>query len=206
MKHRGFPIPSVSVLGVGQLFLHRRDAEDRQLARDVISEGLSRLGLEVIKFRSVTVIEAVLGEKAIQTRPCVEQVVLRRTAQASQPRSAFERLLYRARRLILRQPKQRGVKRLYISSLSSKTIVYKGLALADMLGRLYPDLHDPLFTTGLALFHQRYSTNTLPSWERTQPFHMICHNGEINTIQGNENWMRAREPQLSAPVLASRSG
>ncbi len=200
LTHRGLPVPLVSDLGVGQLFLHRRDAEDRQLARDVITEELSKLGVEVIGFRSVPVIEAVLGERAFATRPWVEQVVLRRTPQASQPGGAFERLLYRARRLILRRAIERGVKRLYISSLSSRTIVYKGLVLADLLGRLYPDLHDPLLTTGLALFHQRYSTNTLPTWERAQPFHMICHNGEINTIQGNENWMRAREPQLSAPV------
>ena len=200
LTHRGLPVPLVSDLGVGQLFLHRRDAEDRQLARDVITEELSKLGLEVLEFRNVPVIEAVLGERAIATRPWVEQVVLRRTPQASQPGGAFERLLYRARRLVLRRAKERGVKRLYISSLSSRTIIYKGLALADMLGRLFPDLHDPLFTTGLALFHQRYSTNTLPTWERAQPFHMICHNGEINTIQGNENWMRAREPQLSAPM------
>ena len=200
LEHRGLPVPMVSDLGVGQLFLHRHDTEDRQLAREVISEELSRLGLEVIGFRNVPVIEAVLGARAIATRPWVEQVVLRRTSQASQPGSAFERLLYQARRVVLRRAQERGVRRLYIASLSSQTIVYKGLALADKLGRLYPDLHDPLFKTGLALFHQRYSTNTLPTWERAQPFHMICHNGEINTIQGNENWMRAREPQLSAPV------
>ncbi len=200
LAHRGLPVPAASDLGVGQLFLHRTDAEDRQRARDVISAELSQLGLKVVGFRNVPVIEAVLGARAVATRPWVEQVVLRRTAQASQPGSAFERLLYRARRVVLRRARECGVRRLYIASLSSQTIVYKGLALADVLGRLYPDLHDPLFKTGLALFHQRYSTNTLPTWERAQPFHMICHNGEINTIQGNENWMRAREPQLSAPV------
>lgn len=200
MKHRGLPVPAASDLAVGQLFLHFHDHDDRELAREIIRDELNGLALEIVGFRKVPVIEAVLGPKATATRPQVEQVIVKRTARACQAGAEFERLLYRARRRILRSADLQGVRRLYIASLSSRTIVYKGLALADMLGRLFPDLHDPLFKTGLALFHQRYSTNTLPTWERAQPFHMICHNGEINTIQGNENWLRARESQLAAPV------
>src|SRR5439155_4802712 len=82
-----------------------------------------------------------------------------------------------------------------IPSLSGRTLVYKGLLVAPMLSRFYPDLRDPLYETALALFHQRYSTNTFPTWERAQPFHMLSHNGEINTLQGNVTWMRAREAE-----------
>ena len=93
----------------------------------------------------------------------------------------------------------RGVQRLYIASLSARTIVYKGLVLAEELSHFYPDLSDPDYKTAIAVFHQRYSTNTFPTWERAQPFRLICHNGEINTLQGNENWMRAREADLQSP-------
>ncbi len=95
------------------------------------------------------------------------------------------------------------MQRLYIASLSSRTIVYKGLMLAEELAHFYPDLSDPDYKTAIAVFHQRYSTNTFPTWERAQPFRMICHNGEINTLQGNENWMRAREADLAQPVLGA---
>ncbi len=93
------------------------------------------------------------------------------------------------------------MQRLYIASLSSRTIVYKGLVLATELAHFYPDLSDPDYKTAIAVFHQRYSTNTFPTWERAQPFRLICHNGEINTLQGNENWMRAREADLQSSVL-----
>lgn len=200
LSQRNIAVPPVSDLAVGQLFLNREDEKDRELAREVIASVIDDLGLELLTFRSVPIIESVLGERALQTRPWLEQLIVRRTPQASRAGDGFERLLYRARKLILKQARAKGVGRLYIPSLSCRTIVYKGLVLADLLGRFYPDLHDPLFATALAVFHQRYSTNTLPTWERAQPFHLICHNGEINTIQGNEIWMTAREPQLAAPV------
>ena len=200
LKQIGVEAPPVSDLAVGQLFLNRHDADDRERAREVVRQVASDLALEVLAFRSVPVITSVLGDRALRLRPWMEQVVLRRTARAAHAGEAFERLLYRMRKLVLKQAQARGVGRLYVPSLSSRTIVYKGLVLADMLGRFYPDLHDPLFETSLAVFHQRYSTNTLPSWEKAQPFNLICHNGEINTLQGNELWMRAREPDLAAAV------
>ena len=113
---------------------------------------------------------------------------------------AFERTLYLVRKTIVNQARAAGVQRLYIASLSSRTIVYKGLVLATELGHFYPDLNDADFTTAIAVFHQRYSTNTFPTWELAQPFRMICHNGEINTVQGNENWMVAREADLNHPL------
>ncbi len=194
----GLPVPQVSDLAVGQLFLSRSPA-DREKAQVVIRRVLEQLRLETLTFRSVPVIESVLGERSLATRPWLGQVILRRTAKACKAGDDFERLLFRARKLILREAAAAGVERLYIPSLSSRTIVYKGLVLADKLGRFYPDLHDPLFATALAVFHQRYSTNTMPTWERAQPFHLICHNGEINTVQGNENWLQARQPDLASP-------
>ena len=198
LDHMGLEVPPVSDLAVGQLFLSQSPA-DRARAQDLIRSVLARLRLETLTFRSVPVIESVLGERALATRPWLEQVILRRTPTACKAGDDFERLLFRARKLILREAAAAGIERLYISSLSSRTIVYKGLVLADKLGRFYPDLHDPLFATALAVFHQRYSTNTMPTWERAQPFQMICHNGEINTIQGNENWLRARQADLASP-------
>lgn len=200
LGHRNLEVPPASDLAVGQLFLQRQDADDRQKARQVIEAVMTRLGLKVLVFRNVPIIESVLGARALAARPWMEQVLVQRMPGACRAGDDFERLLYRARKLILKQAETAGVQRLGMPSLSSRTIVYKGLVLADKLGLFYPDLHDPLFATALAIFHQRYSTNTLPTWERAQPFQMICHNGEINTIQGNDIWMKAREPQLGAPV------
>ena len=114
---------------------------------------------------------------------------------------AFERLLYLARKRIVNTARARGVQRLYIASLSARTIVYKGLVLAEELAHFYPDLSDPDYKTAIAVFHQRYSTNTFPTWERAQPFRLICHNGEINTLQGNENWMRGARGGPAKPIL-----
>ena len=200
LKQIGVEAPPVSDLAVGQLFLNRHAPDDRERAREAVRGVAADLELEVLAFRSVPVIESVLGDRARRLRPWMEQVILRRRARAAHAGEAFERLLYRARKLMLKRAAAQGVNRIYIPSLSCRTIVYKGLLLADMLGRFYPDLHDPLFETALAVFHQRYSTNTLPSWEKAQPFNLICHNGEINTLQGNELWMRAREPDLAAAV------
>ncbi len=130
----------------------------------------------------------------------MEQVIVRRTPEACEAGDDFERALYLARKTIINRARAAGVQRLYIASFSSRTIVYKGLVLATELPHFYPDLSDADFTTSIAVFHQRFSTNTFPSWERAQPFRMVCHNGEINTLQGNENWMRARESDLSHPV------
>ena len=198
LDHMGLPVPQVSDLAVGQLFLSH-SPEDREKAQGVIKEVLGRLHLQTLVFRSVPVIESVLGDRSLATRPWLGQVILQRSPRACKAGDDFERLLFRARKLILREAAAAGVERLYIPSLSSRTIVYKGLVLADKLSRFYPDLHDPLFATALAVFHQRYSTNTMPTWERAQPFHLICHNGEINTIQGNEIWLRARQSDLISP-------
>ena len=191
--------PPPGDMAVGQLFLNKGNGEDRAVARDLVREVLAELNLEAVAFRSVPVIESALGQRALYARPWLGQVVVRRTDAACEAGDTFERLLYVARKRIINTARARGVQRLYIASLSSRTIVYKGLVLAEELAHFYPDLSDPEYKTAIAVFHQRYSTNTFPTWERAQPFRLVCHNGEINTLQGNENWMRAREADLASP-------
>ncbi len=166
---------------------------------------MRELRLEVLTFRSVPVIDSALGARAEASRPWLEQVILQRTPDACEAGEAFERLLYLARKRIANQARAAGVQRLYIPSLSSRTIVYKGLVLAEELEHFYPDLSDPDYKTAIAVFHQRYSTNTFPTWERAQPFRMICHNGEINTLEGNVNWMQARQADLSSTYYEDAS-
>jgi glutamate synthase (ferredoxin) len=202
----GIEAPPASDLAVGQLFLFRQDADDRARAREIVRDVCAEFKLEVLGFRSVPVIEEALGRRAAASRPWMEQVIVRRTPDACDAGDDFERTLYLARKVIVNRARGAGVQRLYIASLSSRTIVYKGLVLAQELAHFYPDLSDRDFTSAIAVFHQRYSTNTFPTWERAQPFRLICHNGEINTLQGNENWMRAREADLAHPVWGDRAG
>ncbi len=200
LRSQGIEPPPLGDLAVGQLFLFRQDPEDRERAKVIIKEVLDEFQLEVVGYRSVPVIDDALGERAESTRPWMEQVFIRRTPAAGAAGDEYERLLYLARKAIINRGRAEGVQRLYIASLSSRTIVYKGLVLAAELAHFYPDLSDPDFQSAIGVFHQRYSTNTFPTWERAQPFRMACHNGEINTLQGNENWMRARESDLAHPV------
>ncbi|MCS7051163.1 MAG: glutamate synthase subunit alpha, partial [Thermomicrobium sp.] len=155
-------------------------------------------------WRQVPVDPAVLGQQARQTMPRIEQVI------AARPNGVdtmeFERRLYVARRRAERTAKELGIRAFFVPSLSCRTIVYKGLFVARDLAAFYHDLQDPLMESALALFHQRYSTNTFPTWQLAQPFRRIAHNGEINTLQGNRNWMRAREPELSSPLWGDRLG
>ncbi len=200
LRRMGCEPPPAGDLAVGQLYLFRQDEADRQRAKQVIHEVCAEFQLEVLTFRSVPVIDTALGRRAESTRPWMEQVFIRRTPAACAAGDEFERLLYLVRKTIVNRAQSSGVQRLYIASLSNRTIVYKGLVLAQELGHFYPDLSDEDFQTAITVFHQRYSTNTLPAWELAQPFRLLCHNGEINTIQGNENWMRAREQELAHPV------
>ena len=200
LRRMGCETPPVADLAVGQLYLFRQDEADRWRAKEVIREVCAEFKLEVLTFRSVPVIDTALGRRAESTRPWMEQVFLRRTPEACGAGDEFERLLYLVRKTIINRGQAKGVQRLYIASLSNRTIVYKGLVLAQELAHFYPDLSDEDYQTAIAVFHQRYSTNTFPTWERAQPFRLLCHNGEINTLQGNENWMHARESDLAHPV------
>ncbi|PDW02879.1 glutamate synthase large subunit [Candidatus Viridilinea mediisalina] len=182
-------------LALGMFFLPV-DAEACAAACAIIDQALNERGIERLAWREVPVDADALGERARAAMPQIRQAILLRPA-TSDP-VAFERMLFLARKAMERAFMQQGLAA-YIPSLSCRTVVYKGLLLGTNLAQFYHDLRDPEYTSALAVYHQRYSTNTFPTWERAQPFRMLSHNGEINTIQGNANWMRAREAVLHLP-------
>ena len=187
----GFPF------AVGAFFLPR-EASALAPAIDLIERVALQNGLPLLGWRDVPVEPTALGPLARQTCPVIRQIFLGRPAVDDD--DAWERILYLARRDIEREARARGLNDLYVCSLSCRTIVYKALLVGTQLATFYTDLRFPEFETAIAVFHQRYSTNTLPSWPLAQPFRMIAHNGEINTLWGNRNAMTAREADLGSPV------
>ncbi len=201
------------LLGVGMLFFpsnpvrpgaapgHTRRAAEAVRA---VVRGVQRQGLQVLGWRDVPVDPDQLGEAARSTMPDVRQVLV--APRQGMDAEAFEGALYRARKEIERNARETGLEAdgFYVPSLSCRTLVYKGLFAAHQLPAFYLDLRDPDFETALAVYHQRYSTNTFPTWQLAQPFRLLAHNGEINTLLGNRAWMRARAARLPAelrPVL-----
>ena len=179
------------------------DPPARERARAILSAAAQRAGLEALGWREVPIEPDVLGPWARNGLPAIEQLVLRRGPGA--PAEEFARALYLARRLaeadyraLAQSDPGDPAGETYIASLSSRTVVYKGLMVAPQLSRFYPDLTNPDTVSPLALFHQRYATNTLPNWPIAQPFRFIAHNGEINTLLGNRNWMHARGASLES--------
>lgn len=172
------------------------------LARAIplIEVELERSSLELLEWRPVPVRTRVLGSIGRASMPRVHQAIL--AAPASLPRADFERRLYLARRRIEKAAQEAGLE-LTVASLSSSTVVYKGMVPSTRLADFYRDLRNPLYETRAALFHQRFSTNTTPSWRLAQPFRLLAHNGEINTVRGNAFWMRARENELESPALGA---
>jgi len=187
-------------LAVGMFFLPKSDydaAHCRKIAEDV----LKRRGLIPVDWREVPVNPKVMGDKAAATAPLIEQLLILRAPEGDLDAESYERELYLARNEIEQTVAKAKIDAFYIPSLSSKTIVYKGMFTATQLERFYKDLTDPLFTTAIAVYHQRYSTNTFPTWGLAHPFRMLAHNGEINTIRGNRNWVHAREAELASPLF-----
>ncbi len=184
---RGAVVTNDGDLAVGVVFLPQENA---QAARAIIDDALRGRGLTVLGWREVPVDASVIGERALATLPRIENVLA--VWPEAPDAQAFTRRLYLARKTAERGLADAGVD-CYIPSLSNRTIVYKGFLVAPQLQAFYKDLDNPEFTTALALLHQRYSTNTFPNWALSQPFRMLGHNGEINTLEGNRNWMRARE-------------
>ncbi|MCI0517253.1 MAG: glutamate synthase large subunit [Woeseiaceae bacterium] len=182
---------------VGMVFLSR-DPAIANRSRDTITESIRRTGLEVAGWREVPVEPSVCGEQALQTMPHIEQVFV--NAPAGMQRGTFNRALFLARR---RAEKQFGDsdRTAYVASLSSVTTSYKGMFMPGALADFYPDLKDPAMASSVCLFHQRFSTNTLPQWRLAQPFRFLAHNGEINTIQGNRNWAIARTANFRSDKL-----
>jgi glutamate synthase domain-containing protein 2/glutamate synthase domain-containing protein 1/glutamate synthase domain-containing protein 3 len=183
-------------LGAAMLF---SDPSDPEAGRRLFEETCVREDLEVVAWRAVPTDDGALGERARSERPAIEQAIVLRPLGTDADEG--ERRAFRARRSLQRQIQALQL-RLYVSSFSFRTITYKGLVAADQLAGFYPDLSDPRYEAWFALFHQRFATNTTPTWERAQPFRFLAHNGEINTIRGNVAAMGAREGRLGSADLA----
>lgn len=189
---QGIPVPEKGHYGTGLVFLPK-DETEQQTILSVFIEEVEREGLQLMHVRAVPTNSAILGKDALETEPAVKQVFV----TGADPQT-LERKLYIVRKKV---EKRVTNKDFYICSLSSKNIVYKGMLSSTQLREYFPDLTQPYFTSGLAIVHSRFSTNTFPTWGLAQPFRLLAHNGEINTIRGNRVWMEARESVLSTDVL-----
>ena len=194
----GHTLYNDSDLGIGFAFLPHDNAYAQARAKAIIEEVVELRGLFQFGWREVPLNVLVLGEKAQLTMPRIEQVLIGRPAGMSD--DEYERRLFLARNEIEARAQHDNIKNFYIASFSHRVIVYKGLVTAVSLEKFYRDLVNPDYETAICLFHERYSTNTFPTWPLSQPFRVLAHNGEINTICGNRNWMRARESELVADV------
>ena len=190
--------PAAGAIAVGMVFLPKTDLGAQERCRSIVETEILALGYGIYGWRQVPIEVSCIGEKANATRPEIEQIMIRgRGVEMAE----FERDLYVIRRRIEKQAIAAQVSELYICSLSCRSIVYKGMFLAESLTEFYPDLLDERFVSRFAIYHQRYSTNTFPTWKLAQPFRMLAHNGEINTISGNINWMKSHETRLEAGDL-----
>jgi glutamate synthase (NADPH/NADH) large chain len=188
-------LPQPGQYGTGLVFLPQKP-EEAEYCQTVLERTLHAEGLELIAWRSVPVDSAVLGKIARNAEPVIQQVFVKVQQQQSRDQHWLERKLYVVRRLVENQIRTSGLSQapmFYIPSLSSKTIVYKGMLMSVQLGRYFGDLQDRRLTSAIAMVHSRFSTNTFPSWRLAHPFRLIAHNGEINTIKSNRFWIQARE-------------
>ena len=205
---QGIPVPEKGKYGTGLVFLPK-DAEAQQQILSVMIEEIEREGLTLMHLRTVPTNPEVLGVAAREVEPDIKQVFVKATPNPShasgdsdynigEDERAFERILYKVRKRIEKRVDNEDF---YFCSLSNKSIIYKGMLTSGQLRRYFPDLSNDYFTSGLALVHSRFSTNTFPKWKLAQPFRLLAHNGEINTIRGNRGWMKARESVLSSEAL-----
>lgn len=194
---QGIPVPEKGKYGTGLVFLPKDEAQQQDILSIMIEE-IEREGLSLMHLRNVPTNPDCLGETALATEPDIKQLFVTGVTDNRVP--YFERTLYLIRKRIERRVKNKDF---YICSLSSKNIVYKGMLSSLQLRQYFPDLTNNYFTSGLALVHSRFSTNTFPTWSLAQPFRLLCHNGEINTIRGNRGWMQARESVLSSEALGN---
>jgi len=196
----GIKLPKPGEYAVGALFMPH-DAAWRREIMDTYASAAAREGMTLLGWRDVPTDNSTLGESVKPTEPLHMQVFLARNPK-TRSEEEFERRLYILRKTIsgiMHGKRGRQVSHYYPVSISCRTLIYKGMFLADQLGTYYPDLHDPDFDSALALVHQRFSTNTFPAWSLAHPYRMIAHNGEINTLRGNNNWMAARQASVSSP-------
>ena len=192
---QGIPVPEKGKYGTGLVFLPK-DEKLQQEILSVIIEEIEREGLQLMHLRAVPTCPEVLGVGAREVEPDIKQIFV--TGVTDEKVATFERTLYKIRKRIENRIEDENF---YICSLSNKNIIYKGMLTSGQLRRYFPDLSNPYFTSGLALVHSRFSTNTFPKWKLAQPFRLLAHNGEINTIRGNRGWMKARESVLNSEAL-----
>ena len=192
---QGIPVPEKGKYGTGLVFLPK-DAQAQQEILSVMIEEIEREGLQLMHLRAVPTNPEVLGAAAREVEPDIKQIFVTGIADEQVP--VFERILYKVRKRIENRIDNEDF---YICSLSNKNIIYKGMLTSGQLRRYFPDLSNDYFTSGLALVHSRFSTNTFPKWKLAQPFRLLAHNGEINTIRGNRGWMKARESVLNSEAL-----
>ena len=192
---QGIPVPEKGRYGTGLIFLPKDEAHQSK-ALSVILEEIEREGLNLMHLRTVPTNPEVLGVGAREVEPDIKQIFI--DGVTDEKAADIERILYKIRKKIENRIDDEDF---YICSLSSKSIIYKGMLTSGQLRRYFPDLSSNYLTSGLALVHSRFSTNTFPKWKLAQPFRLLCHNGEINTIRGNRGWMKARESVLSSPTL-----
>ena len=191
--------PGEGLLAVGMVFLPRTDLAAQERVRQIVESEIMRRGHRIYGWRQVPVDISVIGEKANATRPEIEQIMVENAREVSD--EAFEADLFIVRRRIEKALLAENVSEAYICTLSCRSIIYKGLFLAEQLTAFYPDLLDELFVSNFAIYHQRYSTNTFPAWPLAQPFRVLAHNGEINTLLGNVNWMKSHEIRFDDPIF-----
>ena len=192
---QGIPVPEKGKYGTGLVFLPK-DEKAQQEILSVMIEEIEREGLSLMHLRTVPTNPEVLGAAAREVEPDIKQLFVTGISDENVP--VFERILYKVRKRIENRIDNEDF---YISSLSNKNIIYKGMLTSGQLRRYFPDLSNDYFTSGLALVHSRFSTNTFPKWKLAQPFRLLAHNGEINTIRGNRGWMKARESVLNSEAL-----
>ena len=198
----GISLPAAEEYGVGMVFLPR-DSQDAARCEQLFEEAVALLGQKVLGWRDVPANPTGLGKSAAESRPLIRQVFVGRGAGVADV-VAFERRLCLVRRAAEKLVRASDIARrddFYVVSLSARTLVYKGMLKADQLDSYFPDLSELSVVSALALVHSRFSTNTFPSWSRAHPYRMIAHNGEINTLRGNVNWMSARESLLASPLF-----
>ena len=196
IKRTGHEPRHDELMAVGQVFLPRTDFGAQETCRTIVEAEVLRMGYYIYGWRHVPVEIECLGEKANATRPEIEQILISNSKGVD--KEQFERELYVIRRRIEKAAAAAHVEGLYIASLSCRSIIYKGMMLAEQVAVFYPDLQDERFESAFAVYHQRYSTNTFPQWWLAQPFRMLAHNGEINTIKGNVNWMKSHEIRMAS--------
>ena len=192
---QGIPVPEKGKYGTGLIFLPKDEDKQSEILSIMIEE-IEREGLSLMHLRNVPTNHECLGEAAAANEPAIKQVFVTGVSDDKVP--VFERTLYIIRKKIEKRVKDKDF---YICSLSSKNIIYKGMLTSQQVRQYYPDLTNNYFTSGLALVHSRFSTNTFPTWSLAQPFRLLAHNGEINTIRGNRGWMQARESVLNSQAL-----